>query len=170
MLEKKLILERFRAQERRIRFALATAASFGGLLLAGWSADAKATEPQSSAAAETGVLETSAGRYHFTPTTCAIYRQDGVDDIEIQGPGTAPDGEKFFFGLSSTANAITVGLGVDSPFASPERQLMAGQYVSQEFTIVASGQQLSVAALVLVDENRALVDDSATLHIDCSTP
>jgi len=112
-------------------------------------------------------LETSAGRYEFTPTTCAIYSQDGFDDIEIQGPGTAPDGEKFFFELSSTANAMTIGLGVDRPFASPQRQIQAGRVYSEEFTIVTSGRQLSVAGLVLVDENGASIDDGATLTIDC---
>lgn len=162
-----MIPGRFRVEERRIRFALATAASFGSLMLAGCSADAEATKPESSAAVETGVLETAAGRYEFTPTTCGIYSQDGVDDIEIQGPGTAPDGEKFFFELSSTANAMTIGLGVDRPFASPERKIHAGRVYSQEFTIVASGRQLSVADLVLVDENGASIDDGATLTIDC---
>lgn len=142
-------------------------ASFGGLMLTGCSAEAEAPPPESSAIVETGVLETSAGRYEFTPATCAIHSQDGADDIEIQGPGTAPDGEKFFFELSSTANAMTIGLGVDRPFASPERRIKAGRVVSQEFTVVVSGRQLSVAGLVLVDENGASIDEDATLNIDC---
>lgn len=114
-----------------------------------------------------GVLETSAGVFAFTLTSCSVYRGDGVDDIEIEGPGTAPDGEKFFFELSSTGNAMTIGLGVDGPFASPERQLKAGRYASQEFTLVVSERQMSASGVVLVDENGALVDDNATLTIDC---
>lgn len=136
-------------------------------MLAGCNAEVEATRPESSAAAKTGVLETSAGRFEFTPTACIIYSQDGVDDIEIQGPGTAPDGEKFFFELSSSANAMTIGLGVDGPFASPERQLKAGGIGSQEFTILTSGRQLSVADLMLVDENGAPIDGRAALSIDC---
>ncbi|MBV2145116.1 hypothetical protein KUG47_16650 [Falsochrobactrum sp. TDYN1] len=139
---------------------------FSSLMLTGCSAEAEAPTSESAAAA-ISVLETSAGRYEFTPTTCAIYSQDDFDDIEIQGPGTTPDGEKFFFELSSTANAMTIGLGVDGPFASPERQLKAGRIASQEFTIVTSGRQLSVTDLMLVDENGASIDDRAALSIDC---
>ncbi len=139
---------------------------FSSLVLTGCSAEAEAPTSESAAVA-ISVLETSAGRYEFTPTTCGIHSQDGFDDIEIQGPGTTPDGEKFFFELSSTANAMTIGLGVDGPFASPERRIQAGRVYSQEFTIVASGRQLSVAGLVLVDENGASIDDGATLTIDC---
>lgn len=152
--------------ERRTTVALATAVLFGGLIVSGYSAEADAPRP-ARFAAETAVLETSAGRYVFTPSTCAIYNADGFDDIEIQGPGTAPDGEKIFFELSSTANAMTIGLGVDRPFASPQRQLKAGRFESQEFTIVTSGRQLSVASLKLVDENGTSVDDHAALSIDC---
>lgn len=140
---------------------------FGALMLTGCSAEAEAPTSESSAAVATSALETSAGRYEFTPTTCGIHSQDSFDDIEVQGPGTAPDGEKFFFELSSTANAMTIGLGVDRPFASPERRIQAGRVYSQEFTIVASGRQLSATGLVLVDENGASIDDGATLTIDC---
>ncbi|PWJ83741.1 hypothetical protein C7441_108135 [Pseudaminobacter salicylatoxidans] len=140
---------------------------FGALLLTGCSAEAEAPTSKNSTGVAISVLETTTGRYEFTPTTCGIYSQDDFDDIEIQGPGTAPNGEKFFFQLSSTANAMTIGLGVDRPFASPERQIQAGRVYSQEFTIVTSGRQLSVAGLVLVDENGASIDDRATLTIDC---
>lgn len=152
--------------ERRTRSAVMIGL-FGSLMLTGCSAEAEAPTSESSAVVAISALETSAGRYEFTPTTCGIYSQDGFDDIEIQGPGTAPDGEKFFFQLSSTANAMTIGLGIDRPFASPERQIQAGRVYSQEFTIVASERQLSVADLVLVDENGASIDDGATLTIDC---
>jgi hypothetical protein len=134
-----------------------TAASL--LVLSACSAQAGNSHP--------GVLETSAGVFAFTLTSCSVYRGDGVDDIEIDGPGTAPDGEKFFFELSSTGNELTIGLGVDGPFASPERRLKAGRYVSQEFTLVVSERQMSASGVVLVDENGALVDGNATLTIDC---
>ncbi|MBE7734086.1 hypothetical protein [Devosia faecipullorum] len=138
---------------------------FSSLMLTGCSAEAPTTER--SAAPVTSVLETAAGRYEFAPTTCAIHGQGGAEDIEIQGPGTTPDGEKFFFELSSTANVITIDLGVDGPFSSAERRIQAGRVYSREFTIMTSGRQLSVADLVLVDENGASIDDGATLTIDC---
>ncbi|PWL16215.1 hypothetical protein DKP76_18700 [Falsochrobactrum shanghaiense] len=152
--------------ERRTGFVVMIGL-FSSLILTGCSAEAEAPTSESTAAVAISALETSTGHYEFTPTTCAIYSQDGFDDIEIQGPGTTPDGEKFFFELSSTANAMTIGLGVDGPFTSPERQLKAGRIYSQEFTIVTSGRQLSVTNLMLVDENGASIDDHATLNIDC---
>jgi hypothetical protein len=148
---------------------LGVAISLSVFVLTACSAEADSPQPgvPATAGEGTGILETTAGSYVFTPSTCAIYKEDGVDDIEIQGPGTAPDGEKFFFELSSTGNAITIGFGVDGPFASPERQLKAGIYASQEFTIVVADRKISVSGLVLVDENGGPVEGDATLKIDC---
>ncbi|MBB6261090.1 hypothetical protein FHS77_001638 [Paenochrobactrum gallinarii] len=155
-------------QKRRTRIALLIA-SCGSLMLAGCSAEAEAPPAESVPAAGSGILETSAGRYEFTPTTCAFYEQDGAYDIELRGPGTTPDGEKLFFELSSTANALTIGLGVDRPYASPERQLKAGRIYSQEFDIVVADEKLTINDLVLVNEDGAPVGDGATLSINCST-
>lgn len=116
-----------------------------------------------------GVLETTAGSYGFTPQTCAIYQDEGAYDIEMGGPGTAPDGEVFYFEFSSTANALSVDLGVDSRFASAERVLQAGRHVSEEFTVQVEGEVLSIAGLVLVDENGQLIDEAASLRVDCGT-
>lgn len=150
------------------RFGVAMSLSL--LLLTACSADADSPSSATPATAvkSIGSVDTTAGAYEFTPTSCVVHKEDGVFDIEIQGPGTAPNGEKFFFELSSTANAITIGLGVDGPFASPERLLKAGRYVSQEFDIEVSGSNLSVLGLVLVDENGGPIDGDATLKIDCS--
>ncbi len=151
----------------RRSLALAAIGAFCGLALAGCSAEAEAPTPITATMAGTGTLETSVGLYTFTPTTCVIYQSTDGDDIEVQGPGTAPDGEAFFFELSSTANALTIGLGVEGPFASPERRLKAGRFASREFVIVATEQGLSAAGLVLVDEHGAAVDGNAALNIDC---
>lgn len=118
--------------------------------------------------AATGLLETSAGTYVFTPATCAVHREDGIDDIEIGGPGTAPGGEEFYFELSAIGNELTVNLGVNGPFASSDRKLRAGRYASREFALEVSGMTMVARNLVLVDENRDPVDDDATLTIDCS--
>lgn len=114
-----------------------------------------------------GVLETSSGIYQFTPNVCAIYSEDGIDDIEIGGPGTAPDGEDIYFELSSTANELSLGLGVNSAFAHAERSLKAGRYVSKEFTLAVMNRQISADDLVLIDENGTIIDDGASLTIDC---
>lgn len=119
------------------------------------------------AEAATGVLQTAMGAYSFVPTTCGVYVGDGVEDIEVLGRGTAPDGEVFFFELSSTANALSVGLGVDSLFATPERELTAGRVTSQEFSLVVAGADISADNLVLVDEQGRSVDADASLRITC---
>lgn len=164
-----MFMQDSRAQRRHTRFALLVV-SCASLMLAGCSAEAEAPKAKNLPAAGSGALETAAGRYEFTPSTCAFYEQDGVYDIEIRGPGTAPDGEKFFFELSSTANALTIGLGVDRPYASPERKIEAGRVVSQEFEIVVAGEKLTINDLVLVNQDGAPVENGATLSIDCSTP
>ena len=53
---------------------------------------ADAPKPEAPAADSTrvGTLQTSAGVYTFTPRSCLIHIEDGVPDIEIQGPGIAP--------------------------------------------------------------------------------
>lgn len=162
-----MFTHKFRAQRRHTRFALLVV-SCASLTLAGCSAEAEAPPAKNLPAAGSGALETAAGRYEFTPSTCAFYEQDGIYDIEIRGPGTAPNGEKFFFELSSTANALTVGLGLDRPYASPERKIQAGRVVSQEFDIIVAGEKLAVNDLVLVNEDGAPVGDGGTLTIDCS--
>lgn len=116
---------------------------------------------------KSGVLKTAAGNYKFTPTTCAISKEDGVDDVEIGGRGKAPDGEPFYFELSSTGNALSLGLGADGPFVSANRKLQAGRYVSQELAVEVSGRKITVQSLKLVDESGQRVDDDATLTIDC---
>lgn len=124
--------------------------------------------PCSAEAGErTGILQTSAGAYEFTPSNCLVYDEGGVYDIEIQGPGTAPDGEKLFFSFSSTGNEMTVQLGVDEPFRSSDREFRAGQYVSEPFTVDVSDGAISVSGIVLVDQQRQTVDADASLRIDC---
>ena len=112
-------------------------------------------------------LETSAGAYIFTPTICAVHKEDDVYDIEIGGRGIAPDGEEFYLEFSSTGDELSVGLGVDGPFASAARELRAGRWVSREFTVDVSGGTITVLNLALVDENGQSVDGDATLKVDC---
>lgn len=123
---------------------------------------------QPSAAPKTGILQTALGAYQFTPGICVIYK-DGEDyDIEIQGPGVAPDGEKVYFELSSTGNEISVKLGVDERFKSSERKLLAGKYVSQEFTLKVDGKIITVTDISLVNNNGEPVKGDASLLINCN--
>jgi len=139
------------------------------LFLAGCSTQAESPQSATSDTAITasGVLDTSMGIYQFTPSSCGVHYEDGVLDIEIGGPGTAPDGEIFYFELSSIANQIIIELGVDGPFKTSDRQLRAGQYTSETFTIDVSDKVISVSSLVLVDEQGDRVDANANLRIDC---
>lgn len=112
-----------------------------------------------------GVLETSAGSYLFTPVSCGIHEEDGVYDILIAGPGKAPDGEAFYFDLSSSE--MSIDLGVDVPFKTSDRQIRAGQYVSQPFNIDVSDRIVSVSSLALVDERGQSIDANAGMRINC---
>ncbi len=116
-----------------------------------------------------GVLETSAATYAFTPVTCIIQMEDGVPDIEVQGPGLTADGEIFYFDFSSTANEMTIELGVDESYESEGRKLQAGQYVSTAFKVEVSDGIVTVTGLNLVDGQNETVDASASLRIDCNT-
>ena len=63
------------------------AVAMSTLLLGVVSSIAKADDPLADGPLKQGqgLLETSTGIYEFTPKTCAIYEEDGVFDIEIQG-------------------------------------------------------------------------------------
>lgn len=115
-----------------------------------------------------GVLETSTATYEFTPVTCVIHMEDGVPDIEIQGPGLASDGESFYLDFSSSANEITIELGVDEPYETLGRTLRAGEYVSTAFEVDVSDGVISVTGLDLVDGQSEPVDSDASLRIDCN--
>lgn len=117
-----------------------------------------------------GMIETAAGLYMFMPDGCGIYQGDDGPDIEIGGTGVTADGEGFYFALSSTGNAVSIGFGADGPFASAERRLVAGRHVSEAFDLEVEGQVISAPRLVLVDDSSgAVVDDGARMRIDCGT-
>ena len=151
------------------RLAAALAACM--LTVAPHASIAEAPKAESSDVVSTspGVLETATTTYEFTPVTCVIYMEDGVPDIEVQGPGLAADGESFYFDFSSTANEMTIELGVDEPYESVGRKLQAGQYVSTAFEVEVTDGTISVTGLNLVDGQSETVDASARLHIDCNS-
>lgn len=114
-----------------------------------------------------GILESSIGTFHFAPSSCAVYREDGVDDIEIEGRGTAPNGEKMFLELSSTGNALTINLGVDESFQSSDRAIRAGAHISKPFTVEIGEGVIEVHDLALIDENQQPIAGPANLTIRC---
>ncbi|MHA6692907.1 hypothetical protein [Devosia sp. A449] len=110
-----------------------------------------------------GILATESGRYIFGPDTCAMWVEDGLHDIEIQGPGTDPDGRLFFFELSSTGRHLSVGFDIASVFDSPDEQLIA-----DGFDVEVSGTAITVRDLVLRDQDGNLVG-AGMLAIDCQS-
>ena len=132
-------------------------------------APAAASTPVATAVAapntSSGFVGTADGRYTFTPTSCGIHREGDGFDIEISGPGKAPDGEMIHVDFSSTANELSIELGVDKPFARSGRSLKAGEFVTRKMLVEASDKAVRVADLELVDEqgNRR----SGSLEIDC---
>lgn len=127
------------------------------------------TAPAASRAVATssysGIVDTAKGRYTFTPTTCVMYQDGDVLDIEVGGPGTAPDGEKIFVGFSSTANELSIGLGVDTAFASSDRTMKAGEFVSKKMRLEVAGKTIRVSELDLVDQSGN--HQTGSLEINC---
>src|SRR5690554_2823683 len=66
-----------------------------GLLLTGGDIAAEAGRHEHSRLVKTGRLDTAAGAYDFAPISCSIHKEEGVDDIEVGGHGTTPEGEEF---------------------------------------------------------------------------
>ena len=137
---------------------------------------AAAPTPATSAAptpapAKEGVLTTGAGEYRFTPQTCAVAQEGAEYDIEIEGPGKAPDGEPFWLSFSSTGNELGVSLGVDKPFASSTRSLKAGQHISSPFKVEVSGRQVRATGIELrrIEDQRdtVAVPGPSSLQVDC---
>lgn len=147
--------------------ALLVACGNGNQTPSAGTAVAPGEQAQASAgnAAHTGVVETEGGRYTFSPTSCSVHVEDGFNDIEISGPGTAPDGEPVFIDFSSTANALDIALGVDTPFASADRILRAGQHATQTMDIQVDGRTIRVAHLVLADSDGQ--HQTGSLEINC---
>ena len=108
--------------------------------------------PSTSSGTASGAVETTEGSYSFSPVTCVIHREGDVLDIEAGGPGKAPNGEKIYVEFSSTANELSIDVGVDTPFASSERTLKAGQFVSKKMQVEVLDKTIRVAELELVDE------------------
>lgn len=119
-------------------------------------------------AAQQGVLETPNGRYEFTPRSCGVHVEDGVYDIELNGPGVAPDGEKIYFEYTSTGNAISVELGVDQPFKSSDRQIRAGQFITEKLNLEVNDNKIEITDIVLMDENNAIMNGKGALVVDCN--
>lgn len=154
-------------QAGKLTIAMLLISAFSGPLSA---AERSNPEPIAKDAVEHvgGVLETTDGVYRFTPAVCAIHVEDGFPDIEVAGPGLTAEGESFYLDFSSTANEVTLELGVNKPFASVDRTVRAGEYVSSPFNSEVIGKTISVTDLNLINEQDEPVATGATMQIDCS--
>ncbi len=121
-----------------------------------------------SQSAPKGVLVTPQGQYEFSPRICSIHREEGAYDIEIDGSGTSFDGEIFFFEFSSTANEMSINLGVNQPFKHSDRQIKAGQYVSKTFEIEVTDNIITVQDIVFRDISDEIMNGTGSLLIDCN--
>lgn len=116
-----------------------------------------------------GELVTPQGRYEFSPRSCSIYIDDGSYDIEISGPGTSLDGEIIFFDFSSVANEISIKLGVDQPFTHSDRQIKAGQHVSEAFEIEVNDNVITAHDIIFRSVSDELMEGTGSLMIDCNS-
>lgn len=155
------------------RTAAVSAFALLALGLAACSDDAAQPNPAKTAAPSasatgSGIIKTSGGDYSFTPTTCAIGISGGMDDVEVGGAGVGPDGTPIYVEFSSTANALTIGLGVDKPFATAEHRIQGGRVYSQPIDITVSGRTVQASGVALKTDNGEPVDGDASFEIHCS--
>lgn len=115
-----------------------------------------------------GFVTTSAGSYVFAPTVCAVVVEDGIDDVEIAGAGTAPDGQRVYVTFTSTGNELQIGLGVDQAFATANHTLTGGQYVTQPFAVTVAGKLVRASGIVLANEQGVTVESDAGFEVDCN--
>lgn len=108
-----------------------------------------------------GILDTDTGVYGFDPTMCGMALEDGQHDIEVYGPGTAPDGRVVFVEFSSTGRYLSVGFDIASVFHSADEALVA-----RDFDIAVSGTTITASDLVFSDLNGTPMG-TGTLVIDC---
>jgi hypothetical protein len=107
----------------------------------------------------TGLVVTDEGDYSFAATTCVQYE----DEIEVGGPGTAPDGTPVFVTMSAGegyAN-LRIDLGVDDEFTSSDDILISGDLEHD-----ASGSVITGSAS-LRDGSGGPDSVDATFEIDC---
>jgi hypothetical protein len=107
----------------------------------------------------TGLVATADGNYAFAPSTCVIFG----DEVEVGGPGTAPDGGPVFISMDAGegyAN-LRIDLGTDDEFTSGSEFMISG-----DLTFALSGSTVSGSAAL---RNGAGGPDSTevTFEVDC---
>lgn len=132
------------------------------------SGENTATVSSSNTSAATGTIVTSFGRYIFTPSHCGIGVEEGVDDIEIGGPGKSPDGEPIYVEYSSTADELEIKLGVDKPSTTSEHKFVAGQHTTQSIEYSVSGMTVRATGISLANGQGEIIDTEASFEINCS--
>jgi hypothetical protein len=122
------------------------------------------TEAVGPDATASGTVTAGAGTYDFTATACFV----SPDDIEINGPATAPDGGPAYvdFSAQEGAGELHVVIGTDDQFASSddiEDQLFVGRFNDLEFTLDGSQVRADVA---FTDADGAAAG-AGTFEVDC---
>lgn len=106
-----------------------------------------------------GVVATDEGDYSFAPTTCVVYE----GEVEVGGPGTAPDGTPVFVTMSAGegyAN-LRIDIGVDDEFSSSDDILISG-----DLDLDLSGSIISGSAS-LRDGSGGPDSVDVTFEVDC---
>jgi len=108
-------------------------------------------------------VTTDAGVYRFEPATCTIYE----GELEIAGPGTAPDGTPVHVDLSAGdgyAN-LRIDIGTNDPFVSSDEILTTVELID-DLDYQVSGSTITGTAS-LADGTGTATRVQATVDVDC---
>jgi hypothetical protein len=112
-----------------------------------------------------GVVVTDAGDYVFEPQTCVITSLE----IEINGPGVAPDGTPVYIdmGVGDGYATFSIDIGTDSQFVSGE-SLLTTVALDSDLEVTVAGSAVRGAALLTEVRTGDNSEVEADIDVDCS--
>jgi hypothetical protein len=116
-------------------------------------------------ASDDGTVTTDAGTYVFQPEVCVIT----PDEIEIHGPGAAPDGTPVYIdlGVGDGYATLSIDIGTDSQFVSGDGLLTTISLTDDLDVTVSGSTVIGTAALTEVRRDEAGGEVSAAIDVDC---
>jgi hypothetical protein len=111
-----------------------------------------------------GTVTTDAGTYVFQPQACVIT----PDEIEIHGPGAAPDGTPVYIdlGVGDGYATLSIDIGTDSQFVSGDG-LLTTISLTDDLDVTVSGSTVTGTAALTEVRDGGGGEVSAAIAVDC---